>query len=170
MKYTKEQLLGVKFLIGTSEYTISSGGNGDHLIFTYKSGYKYNGYNTKWINDRVGKTVTLLTPINNIEPNHEISNMKYQFKEGDGVTHLTATVEEREKIYKLLKKHKYPSHSEYSSNPHYHYPGANQFQNNFRFNAKGKWVTSSRKQVTNPMTYKQFEQLIQGGEPTYEIY
>ncbi len=98
--------------------------------------------------------------------------MKYKFKEGDGVTHLTATVEEREKIYKLLKKHKYPSHSEYSNNPYSYYgPGSNQFQNNFRFNAKGKWVTSSREQVTNPMTYKQFEDLInKGGEPSYEIY
>ncbi len=99
--------------------------------------------------------------------------MKYQFKEGDGVTHLTATVEEREKIYKLLKKHQYPSHAEYKN---YNtggrwFNGDNQFQNNFRFNAKGKWVTSSRKQVTNPMTYKQFEDLIQGGgEPQYEIY
>jgi len=97
--------------------------------------------------------------------------MKYQFKEGDGVTHLTATVEEREKIYKLLKKHKYPSHSDYRNYTGSYGWSANQFQNNFRFNAKGKWVTSSRKQVTNPMTYKQFEQLIQGGgEPTYEIY
>jgi len=96
--------------------------------------------------------------------------MKYQFKEGDGVTHLTATVEEREKIYKLLKKHKYESHSNYQ-NSKTRWCGDNQFQNNFRFNAKGKWVTSSRQQVTNPMTYQQFENLIKnGGEPTYEIY
>lgn len=97
--------------------------------------------------------------------------MKYQFKEGDGVTHLTATVEEREKIYKLLKKHKYPSHSDYQKYGSSYGWSGNQFQNNFRFNAKGKWVTSSRQLVTNPMTYKQFEDLIQGGgEPTYEIY
>lgn len=92
--------------------------------------------------------------------------MKYQFKEGDGVTHLTATVEERQKIYLLLIKNGYKSHQEYINKG-----GINQFQNNFRFNAKGKWVTSSRKQVTNPMTYQQFEQLILGGgEPQYEIY
>ncbi len=96
--------------------------------------------------------------------------MKYKFKEGDGVTHLTATVEEREKLYKLLKKHKYQSHSDYQNTRGSWY-GSNQFQNNFRFNAKGKWVTSSRQQVTNPMTYNQFENLIlSGGEPEYDIY
>lgn len=95
--------------------------------------------------------------------------MKYQFKEGDGVTHLTATVQEREKLYKLLKENGYQSHSNYekSRNPWY---SSNQFQNNFRFNAKGKWVTSSRKQVTNPMTYKQFEDLINNIGINYEIY
>ena len=31
--------------------------------------------------------------------------MKYKFNEGDGVTHLTATVEEREEITKFLKKY-----------------------------------------------------------------
>lgn len=97
--------------------------------------------------------------------------MKYQFKEGDGVTHLTATVEEREKIYKLLKENGYKSHSDYKDYGGGYGWSGNQFQNNFRFNAKGKWVTSSRQQVTNPMTYQQFEQLIQGGgEPSYEIY
>ena len=39
--------------------------------------------------------------------------MKYKFKEGDGVTHLTATVEEREEITKLLKKKGYPLYSDY---------------------------------------------------------
>jgi len=70
--YTKKQLLGVKFTTGSSEYTISSGGNGDTLIFISKSGYKYNGYDTKWINERVGKNVTLLSPPNNTEPQYEI--------------------------------------------------------------------------------------------------
>lgn len=101
--------------------------------------------------------------------------MKYQFKEGDGVTHLTATVEEREKIYKLLKKHNYPSHANYENNSSKYgvYGGswANQFTNNFRFNKQGKWVTSSRQQVTNSMSYEQFKILIEnGGEPQYEIY
>jgi len=95
--------------------------------------------------------------------------MKYQFKEGDGVTHLTCTVQEREEVYKLLKKNKYPSHSNYTNNVGWY--NANQFQNNFRFNAKGKWVTSSRQQVTNPLTYEQIKNLIEtGGEPQYEIY
>lgn len=97
--------------------------------------------------------------------------MKYKFKEGDGVTHLTATVEEREKIYKLLKKNGYESFQDYQdySNGYSSYVG-NQFQNNFRFNKQGKWVTSSRKQVTNAMTYQQFEQLINHGETPYEVY
>jgi len=98
--------------------------------------------------------------------------MKYQFKEGDGVTHLTATVEEREKIYKLLKKNNYPSYANYENNS-YRYGGswANQFTNNFRFNKQGKWVTSSKQQVTNAMSYEQFKTLIENdGEPQYEIY
>ena len=95
--------------------------------------------------------------------------MKHQFKEGDGVTHLTATVEEREKIYKLLKKHNYPSHANYQV--YGSWIGGNQFQNNFRFNKQGKWVTSSKQQVTNAMSYEQFKNLIEnGGEPQYEIY
>ena len=95
--------------------------------------------------------------------------MKYQFKEGDGVTHLTATVEEREKIYKLLKKHNYPSPANYQV--YGSWIGGNQFQNNFRFNKQGKWVTSSKQQVTNAMSYEQFKILIEnGGEPQYEIY
>ncbi len=96
--------------------------------------------------------------------------MKYQFKEGDGVTHLTATVKEREEIYKLLKKHGYKSYSNYVNNSSSWY-GGNQFQNNFRFNKQGKWATSSRQQVTNAMSYEQIKNLIEnGGEPIYEIY
>lgn len=97
--------------------------------------------------------------------------MKYKFKEGDGVTHLTATVQEREDLYKLLKSNGYKSHSDYEDySKRTHWSGTNQFQNNFRFNAKGKWVTSSRQQVTNPMTFKQFQDLIEGIGNNYEIY
>ena len=98
--------------------------------------------------------------------------MKYQFKEGDGVTHLTATVEEREEITKLLKNKGYPLHSNYNNYQKTHgWSHSNQFANNFRFNKHGKWVTSSRKQVTNPLTLEQIKNLVNGnGEPQYEIY
>jgi hypothetical protein len=100
------------------------------------------------------------------------SQPKYKFKEGDGVTHLTATVEEREKIYALLMRNGYPSYSKYENNStRYGGSWANQFTNNFRFNKHGKWVTSSRQQVTNPMTYEEFKNLIEGNkEFHYEIY
>lgn len=93
--------------------------------------------------------------------------MKYQFNEGDGITHLTATVKEREEITKLLKKNKYPLYSDYQNRPWY---GGNSFQNNFRFNKQGKWVTSSVKQVTNPMTFEEMKNKILNLDPQYEIY
>lgn len=96
--------------------------------------------------------------------------MKHQFNEGDGVTHLTATVEEREKIFNLLKENKYPLYANYVKST-VGWSNFNQFQNNFRFNKQGKWVTSSRQQVTNPMTFDEFKRLIENkGEPNYEIY
>ena len=43
--------------------------------------------------------------------------MKYEFKTGDGITHKSVpNVSQREEIYKLLKKHKYPLYREYSNN------------------------------------------------------
>lgn len=93
---------------------------------------------------------------------------QYQFKEGDGVTWKTCSVEERKQICLLLKDNKYKLYQNYRD---YGYPGGNQFQNNFRFNRDGKWVTSSVKQVTNPMTFGEMKLLIEGkGEPQYEIY
>lgn len=92
----------------------------------------------------------------------------YKFKTGDGITWKTCTVQEREEVYKLLKKHKYPLYSTYSSNG---YGYINQFENNFKFNKQGKWCTSSVKDVTNPMTYQQIKNLIEtGGVPQYDIY
>jgi hypothetical protein len=100
--------------------------------------------------------------------------MNYKFNEGDGVTHLTATVKEREEITKLLKKHNYPSHANYENNSSKYgaYGGswANQFTNNFRFNKQGKWVTSSKQQVTNPMTFEEMKNKILNLDPQYEIY
>ena len=72
----------------------------------------------------------------------------------------------------LLMENGYPSHSKYENNStRYGGSWANQFTNNFRFNKHGKWVTSSRQQVTNPMTYEEFKNLIEGNkEFHYEIY
>lgn len=95
---------------------------------------------------------------------------KHQFKEGDGVTWKTCSVKEREEICLLLKKNKYKLYQDYRD---YGWPGGNQFQNNFRFNRQGKWVTSSVAQVTNPMTFEEMKQLILGNvvsEPIYEVY
>lgn len=93
--------------------------------------------------------------------------MNYKFNEGDGVTHLTATVKEREEITKLLKKNKYPLFQDYRD---YGWQGGNQFTNNFRFNKQGKWVTSSKQQVTNPMTFEEMKNKILNLDPQYEIY
>ena len=96
--------------------------------------------------------------------------MKYKFKAGDGVTHLTTTVTEREEITKLLKDNGYPLYGDYKDRSREYY-GVNSFQNNFRFRKDGKWVTSSREQVTNPLTFEQIKNLVIGnGEPQYEIY
>jgi len=98
--------------------------------------------------------------------------MKYQFKHGDGITWKTCSVSEREEIYKLLKKHKYPLYREYKNyNSEYGWSSGNDFGNNFYFNRQGKWCTAAVKAVTNPMTFKQMKNLIEyGGEPNYEIY
>ena len=98
--------------------------------------------------------------------------MKYQFKTGDGITWKTCSVSEREEIYKLLKKHKYPLYREYSNNvSNGWYANYNDFGNNFYFNRQGKWCTAAVKAVTNPMTFEQIKNLIENGsEPVYEIY
>lgn len=99
---------------------------------------------------------------------------KYEFKIGDGITWKTVpSVSEREEIYKLLKKHKYPIYRDYINNSldSYSWNQYNEFQNNFYFNKQGKWCTAAVKAVTNPMTFQQIKNLIEtGGEPQYEIY
>lgn len=96
----------------------------------------------------------------------------YKFKEGDGVTHITCSVEERENITKLLKKYNYELYTDYRNfQREYGHGYSNQFNNNFRFNKSGKWVTSSASAVTNPLTFHQMETLILGKrEINYEIY
>jgi hypothetical protein len=93
--------------------------------------------------------------------------MKHQFKEGDGMIWKTSTKKEREKITRLLKVNGYSLYSDYI---HYCNIGYNSFNNNFRFNKNKKWVTSSVKQVTNPMTFIEMERLILNKEINYEIY
>ena len=97
--------------------------------------------------------------------------MKYQFKTGDGITWKTCSVSEREEIYKLLEKNKYPLYRKYINNYNNHHYAYNDFGNNFYFNRQGKWCTAAVKAVTNPMTFEQMKNLIEfGGEPNYEIY
>ena len=92
--------------------------------------------------------------------------MKHQFKEGDGMIWSTSTPSERQDITQLLKLNGYPLFRDYNGSN----LGYNPFNNNFRFRKDGKWVTSSVKQVTNPMTFKEMERLIKNKEINYEVY
>ena len=93
--------------------------------------------------------------------------MKYKFKEGDGMIWSTSTPNERQDITQLLKLNGYPLFRDYNTNCGL---GPSPFNNNFRFRKDGKWVTSSVKQVTNPMTFQEMERLIKNKEINYEIY
>ena len=93
--------------------------------------------------------------------------MKHQFKEGDGMIWSTSTPSERQDITQLLKLNGYPLFRDYNFNCSL---GSNPFNNNFRFRKDGKWVTSSVKQVTNPMTFQEMVKLIKNKEINYEIY
>jgi hypothetical protein len=86
---------------------------------------------------------------------------------GDGITWRTGSVIERELITNLLRKKGYKLFNNY----HNYGNGINPFNNNFRFNKNNQWVTSSVQQVTNPMSYEQMMNLIEGNTSiNYEIY
>jgi hypothetical protein len=93
--------------------------------------------------------------------------MKHQFKEGDGMIWKSSTKEDRKQITYLLKVNGYPLYKDYNKE---YYMDYQIFNNNFRFRKDGKWVTSSVKQVTNPMTFQEMERLILNKEINYEIY
>lgn len=101
-----------------------------------------------------------------VEEKENPNQTKYQFKEGDGMIWKTSTKEQREEITHLLKEKGYQLYNNYINTVY-----NNPFTNNFRFNSKGKWVTSSVTQVTNPLTFEEMKNLILGNvEPQYEIY